>query len=73
MLRGMAGYGCYSLSLCDPDAAVASAWYSVGTAWQVIALCDMELGFLPENQKTYASGEYGNMALLHYEKPILYT
>ena len=69
MLRGMAGYGCYSLSLCDPDAAVASAWYSVGTAWQVVALSDMELGLPPET-KTYASGEYGDMALLPYKKPI---
>ena len=62
----------FVLSLCDPDAAVASACITVGTARQVIALCDMELGF-PPKPKPYASGEYGDMALLHYEKPILYT
>ena len=60
---------CFVLSLCDPDAAVAPAWYSVGTAWQVVALSDMELGLPPET-KTYANGEYGDMALLPYKKPI---
>lgn len=37
--------GSLVLSLCDPDAAVAPACITVGTARQVIALCDMELGF----------------------------
>lgn len=59
----------FVLSCCDPDAAVAPAWYSVGIAWQVVALSDMELGLPPET-KTYASGEYGDMALLPYKKPI---
>ena len=62
MLRGMAGYGCYSLSLCDPDAAVASAWYSVGTAWQVMALSDMELGLPLKPKHT----QVGTMGTWHY-------
>lgn len=64
--------GSFVLSLCDSDAAVAPACITVGPARQVIALGDMELGF-PQKSETYASGDYGDMALLHYEKPILYT
>ena len=60
----------FVLSRCDSDAAVAPAWYSVGTAWQIVALSDMELGSPPPETKTYASGDYGDMALLPYKKPI---
>ena len=48
----------FVLSRCDPDAAVAPAWYSVGTAWQVVALSDMELG-LPLKPKHTQVGSMG--------------
>lgn len=52
----------FVLSLCDPDAAVAPAWYSVGIAWQVVALSDMELGFLRNPNHT----QVGSMGTWHY-------
>ena len=54
--------GCLVLSLCDPDAAVAPAWYSVGIAWQVVALSDMELGFPLKPKHT----QVGTMGTWHY-------
>ena len=53
---------CFVLSLCDPDAAVAPAWYSVGTAWQVVALSDMELGLPLKPKHT----QVGSMGTWHY-------
>lgn len=53
---------CFVLSLCDPDAAVASACITVGTARQVIALGDMELGFPRNPNHTQA----GSMGTWHY-------